>query len=61
MTSIKVFVHRRAPEGESIPASARQLSIVGGSESRPQTACDGSDDDRTFAERVFMFLDQRSA
>jgi hypothetical protein len=55
MTSIKVFVRRLEPDGTRSPISIRRP--------RPVATPNPPDDEEepTLAERVFQFLDQRSA
>jgi hypothetical protein len=55
MTSIKVFVHRLEPDGTRSPIPIRQP--------RPVAPPDPPhyEEEPTLAERVFQFLDQRSA
>jgi hypothetical protein len=62
MTTINVFVHRREPDGKRSPVRTQQLTIVTTTDPHAHTSSgQDADDDRTLAERVFMFLDQRSA
>lgn len=55
MTSIKVFVRRLEPDGTRSPISIRRPGLVTIPD-RPH-----HEDESTLAERVFQFLDQRSA
>ncbi len=55
MTAIKVLVLRLEPDGTPTPISIRRPASVGSPDpSHPQ-------EEPTLAERVFQFLDQRSA
>jgi hypothetical protein len=55
MTSITVFVSRLEPDGMRSPISIRRPRLV----TIPDRPHD--EDEPTLAERVFQFLDQRSA
>jgi hypothetical protein len=55
MTSIKVFVRRLEPDSTRSPIPIRRPTLVA-VPNRPHP-----EDEPTLAERVFQFLDQRSA
>jgi hypothetical protein len=56
MTSVTVFVHRLEPDGTRSPISIRRPWRVGAPDRIPV-----HEEEQTLAERVFLFLDQRSA
>jgi len=55
MTSIKVFVRRLEPDGTRSPISIRRPGPLGSPDPSHHQ------EEPTLAERVFQFLDQRSA
>jgi hypothetical protein len=63
MTSITIVVRRREPDGTRTPISAKQFMIVGPTENSARSvhSAEYSEDEKTLAERVFLFLDQRGA
>lgn len=75
MTSITVVLRRREPDGTQIPVSTQQLQLVSAAErsaakqgmlaaERHALAVytrNHKEEEPTLAERVFLFLDQRSA
>jgi hypothetical protein len=75
MTSITVVVRRREPDGTSTPVSAQQLHLVGATEKNAAKQSmlaaerhalavytrNRKEEEPTLAERVFLFLDQRTA
>ncbi len=63
MTSITVLVRWREPDGTRVPVYAKRLRVVGtGDRSvRMVDYPDHPGDDKTLAERVFKFLEQRCA
>ncbi len=56
MTTIKVFVRNLEPDRARSPISIQRPRLVGS----PEYDAD-RDHEQTLAERVFLFLDQRSA
>ncbi len=56
MTSIKVFVRNLEPDRARSPISIQRPRLVGS----PEPNAD-RDQEPTLADRVFLFLDQRSA
>lgn len=75
MTSITVVVRRRGPDGTPSSVSAQQLRLVGAAENSEAKQSmlaaerrtlavytrNRKEEEPTLAERVFLFLDQRSA
>lgn len=57
MTSIKVIVRRLEPDGTLRLISVHRPRLVGAPEETPHEP----ENCETLAERVFLFLDQRSA
>jgi len=58
MTSITMY-ERREPDGAPIPVSTK-LTLVDVFTRKP-SACERSYPDQTLAERVYLFLERRSA
>lgn len=56
MTSIRVFVRRLEPDGTRPPISIQRPRLVGAPNRPPREK-----EEPTLTDRVFQFLDQRSA